>query len=97
MVQTVRTLLIQAGKKKIVLEKPRTLNRIFFSILSILSTSNGYDIQVSFDDPHFLSYYSLQGSKKYLEAEGGDIFQGNIWVFNKSSADVAVTATEILH
>ena len=97
MVQTVRTLLIQAGKKKIVLEKPRTLNRIFFSILSILSTSNGYDIQVSFDDPHFLSYYSLRGSIKYFKAEGRDIFQGNIWVYNNSTADVEVTTTEILH
>ena len=97
MVQTVCTYLILAGKKMIVIEKPRSLNRIFFSVLTLLSTTSGYDIRVSFDDPYFFSYYSLRGSRKYFEAEGGDIFQGNVWVFNKSTGDVEVTATEILH
>ena len=97
MVQTVCTLSIPSEGKKIVLEKPRKLNRIFFSIMTILSTSSGYDIRVSFDDPYFRSYYSLRGPRKYFEAEGGDIFQGNVWVFNNSSAIVEVTATEILH
>ena len=97
MVQTVRTLSIPAEKKIIALEKPRKLNRIFFSIMTILSASSGYDIRVSFDDPLFRSYYSLRGPKKYFEAEGIDIFQGNIWVYNNSSADVDATATEILH
>ena len=96
MVQTVCTLSISQGKKKIVIEKPHTLNRIFFSIATILSPTSGYDIRVSFDDPLFRSYYSLQGSKKYLKAEGGDIFQGNIWVSNNSTADVDVAVTEIL-
>jgi len=97
MVQTACTLLIPAGKKMIVLEKPHKLNRIFFSVVTILSATSGYDIRVSFDDPLFLTYYSLRGSKKYFEAEGGDIFQGNIWVSNNSTADVEVAATEILH
>ena len=97
MVQTVRTPRIMAGKKMIIIEKPRTLDRIFFSVASILSTTSGYDIQVSFDDPLFRSYYSLRGPKKYLKVEGVDIFQGNIWVFNNSSAYVDVTVTEILH
>ena len=97
MVQTVCTLSIPQGKKMIVIEKPRILNRIFFSIATVLSATSGYDIQLSFDDPIFRSYYSLRGSKKYFEAEGVDIFQGNIWVYNKSSADVEATTTEILH
>ena len=96
MVQTVCTRQILAGKKIIVLEKPRTLNRIFFSVLSLLSTTSGYDIRVSFDDPLFLSYYSLRGPRKYFEVEGRDIFQGDIWVYNNSTGDIAVTATEIL-
>ena len=97
MVQTICTLSILAGEKKIVLEKPHSLQRIFFSVLTILSATNGYDIRISFDDPIFLSYYSLRGPRKYFEAKGGDIFQGNIWVSNKSSADVDVTVSEILH
>ena len=97
MVQTVRTHLVMAEEKTIVIEKPHSLNRIFFSIITIVSATNGYDIQISFDDPLFHSYYSLRGAIKHFEAEGGDIFQGNIWVFNKSSADVEVSVTEILH
>ena len=97
MVQTVCTLSIPQGKKKIVIEKPHTLNRIFFSIATVLSATSGYDIQLSFDDPIFRSYYSLRGSKKYFKAEGAYIFQGNVWIYNKSSADVEVTVTEILH
>ena len=97
MVQTVCTYWLLAKEKKIILEKPHTLNRIFFSILTVISTTNGYDIRVSFDDPQFRSYYSLRGPRKYLEAEGEDIFQGNIWISNISTADVEVSATEILH
>ena len=97
MVQTVCTRQILAGKKIIILEKPLSLNRIFFSILSLLSATSGYDIRVSFDDPLFLSYYSLRGATKHFEVEGGDIFQGNIWVYNNSTGDVDVAVTEILH
>jgi len=97
MVQTICTLSLPQGKKMIVIEKPHTLNRIFFSVVTILSTTSGYDIRVSFDGPHFRSYYSLRGPKKYFEAKGADIFQGNIWLFNNSSADVDVAVTEILH
>ena len=97
MVQTVCTLSIVAGGKKIIIEKPRTLHRIFFSVITILSATSGYDIRVSFDDPLFHSYYSLRGATKHFEAEGKDIFQGNVWLWNKSTADVEVAVTEILH
>ena len=54
------------------------------------------DTRLSFDDPAFLSYYSLNGSRKSLEARGADIFQGNIWVTNQSEVGLLFTATEIL-
>ena len=97
MVQTVHTTWVHSGEKIIVIEKPHSLNRIFFSLVTIVSSTNGYIIKVSFDDPLFLSYYSLQGSMKYFEAKGEDIFQGNVWVWNNSSGDVEVSTTEILH
>jgi len=96
MVQTVCTHLILSGEKKIVIEKPLSLHRIFFFLGAIVSASSGYDLRVSFDDPHFLSFYSLQGARKYIEAKGEDIFQGNIWVQNNTSNDLLFTATEIL-
>ena len=97
MVQTIHTVMIPAGQKKIIIEKPQVLNRIFFSVQVITAATTWYDVRMSFDDPLFSSSYSLTGMKKYFEAEGVDIFQGNIWVGNYSSEDLYISVTEILH
>ena len=97
MVQTVGTYLVLSGEKKIVLEKPNTLHRIFFSIRVIAGEAAWRDTKISFDDPLFSSYFSLNGAKKYFEAAGEDIFQGNIWAINQSDVGLLFSATEILH
>ena len=97
MAQTVCTHKILAGEKKIVLEQPHALQRIFFSICVLSSTGAWYDVRMSFDEPKFCSYYLLNGPAKYFEAEGVDIFQGNIWIYNTSNTDLFLTMTEILH
>ena len=97
MVQTVGTYLLLSGEKKIVLEKPNTLHRIFFSVRVIAGEAACRDMKISFDDPLFYSYFSLNGSKKYFEAAGEDIFQGNIWALNQSDVGLLLSATEILH
>jgi len=97
MVQTVCTKLLLVGEKAIILEKPNILHRIFFSIRVVAGEAAWRDTKLSFDDPAFLSYYSLNGSRKSLEARGADIFQGNIWVMNQSEVGLLFTATEILH
>ena len=96
MVQTVYTHSISSTQKKIVLEKPRSLNRIFFSVSPIVTATSSYDIQMSFDDPLFHSSYSFRGSEKSFEAEGEDIFQGNVWILNQSGNDLLVAVSEIL-
>ena len=97
MVQTVDTYLILTGEKKIVLEKPNSLQRIFFSVRVIAGETAWRDAKISFDDPHFYSYFSLNGAKKYFEAAGEDIFQGNVWAANQSDVGLLVSVTEILH
>jgi len=97
MVQTVCSHRVPLGEKKIVLEKPNTLQRIFFSIYMVAGEAAWRDTVISFDDPHFHSYYSINGSRKYFEATGEDIFQGNIWVWNRSDVDLVFAVTEILH
>ena len=96
MVQTIHTVMIPTGQKKIIIEKPSVLHRIFFSVQVITAATTWYDVRMSFDDPLFSSSYSLTGMKKYFEAEGVDIFQGNIWVDNASTASIWYSATEIL-
>ena len=97
MVQTVRTLEILTGEKVILLEKPHILQRIFFSVMVLTGATYSFDSKMSFDDPLFHSFYTLNGPHKFFKASGPDIFQGNVWVFNNSNTNLVYTATEILH
>jgi len=97
MVQTLRSINVSAGEKKIVVEKPQALHRIFFSIQAFADQNVWLETKISFDDPQFRSFYVLDGSARYFEAKGEDIFQGDIWVFNVSDTSLLYSATEILH
>jgi len=96
MVQTLRTTTIAAGQKKIIIEKPHVLRRIFFSIQAFADMDAWYQTKISSDDPNFVSCYILNGPARYFKAEGENIFQGNIWVLNASNTDLQYSATEIL-
>ena len=80
----------------ILIEKPRALIRVFFSIRALADQSTWYQSKVSFDDPLFRSFYVLNGPAKYFEAKGEGIFQGDVWVHNASDQNLQYTATEIL-
>ena len=96
MVQNIRTVLINAGGKKIIFEKPFALCRIFFSINVMTSPTEWYETKISFDDPHFSSFYMINGPKKYFEAKGVNIYQGNIWAHNVSDHELTYALSEIL-
>jgi len=96
MVQTVSSCKILAGEKRIVLEKPHSLRRIFFSVSRVADRVEWHSTKISFDDPLFLSYFSFNGYLNYFQAEGADIFQGNVWVLNASDQDFWFSMTEIL-
>jgi len=96
MVQRVRTITISADQKEIVFEKPRVLNRIFFSITVTTDETIWHKTKISFDDPLFCSFYMLEGGITKFEAEGQDIFQGNIWVHNLADIAQFYSLTEIL-
>ena len=96
MVQTVISRTILAGQKKILLEKPHVLQRIFFSIRALADDTTWYKSAMSFGDPLFRSFFVLNGPGKYFEVRGEGIFQGDIWISNLSNQDLEYTATEIL-
>ena len=97
MVQAVNSVLILLGEKKVVLEKPHILHRIFFSLRVLARLETWVDMKISFGDPLFLSHYRLNGPEKYFEATGPDIFQGDVWAFNNSDTNYWLMTTEILH
>ena len=96
MVQTVRSITVLAGEKIVMIEKPTALQRVFFSIQAFADQTAWLESKISFDDPQFRSFYVLDGSARYFEARGEDIFQGNIWVYNTSNTNLLHSATEIL-
>jgi len=96
MVQTIRSITILAGEKKLLLEKPQALRRVFFSIQAFADQTVWLESKISFDDPQFRSFYVLDGPARYFQAKGEDIFQGDIWVLNTSNTNLLHSATEIL-
>jgi len=96
MAQTVRSITILAGEKMVIIEKPQVLHRIFFSVQAFADPTAWYESKISFDDFLFGSFYALDGSARYFEAEGDNIFQGDIWVYNTSNTNLLHSATEIL-
>ena len=97
MVQTVCTISVLAGEKKIILKKPSRLHRIFFVVRTIADQAPVCTTWLSFDDPLFHTYFTFSGPMKYFVAEGQDINQGDVWLYNASGGNLTYTATEILH
>ena len=96
MAQTLLSVTILAGHRKLFFEKPHRLRRIFISIRALANDTSWYQSRLSFDDPQFHTYFVLDGPGKYFEARGEGISQGDAWVYNASDIDLYYTATEIL-
>jgi len=96
MAQTLKTRTIYTGWKVVLLEKPLASRRIFFGIKVLTDLSMGYRSHISFGDPTFSSYYTLDGSIQQLTAKGEGIFQGDIWVQNISPSDLIFVTMETL-
>ena len=96
MAQTLVSVTIPAGHRKLLFEKPHLLRRIFISIRALANDTAWHQSRVSFDDSQFHTYFVLDGPGKYFEARGEGISQGDVWVYNASDIDLFYTATEIL-
>ena len=96
MAQTVVSLTIPAGQQRVLIEKPLSLYRIFFSVRAIAPDTSWYQSKISLGDPLFRTFYVIDGPAKYFEATGEGIFQGDVWVRNTSAMSLFYTASEIL-
>ena len=96
MVQTVKSQRVPSGWSVILLEKPRVLCRIFFSVKVLTDLTTGHKSYISFDDPTYSSYYTLDGWMQQLEVKGEGICQGAIWAQNVSPVELVFVMSEIL-
>ena len=96
MVQTIKSRRVTPGESVILLERPLALRRIFYSIKALTDSTMEHKAHISFDDPTFLSYYTLDGGVQEFEVKGEGICQGAIWVQNVSSTALLFVSTEVL-
>ena len=96
MAQTVLSVTIPAGHKKLLFEKPHVLHRVFLSIRAFADDTVWHQSRISFDDAAFRRFFVIDGPGKYFEAKGEGVSQGDVWVYNASDADLLYTASEIL-
>jgi len=96
MTQTVRSQWIYSGWKIRLLNQPRVLNRIFFTVKVLTDPTTDYRLNISLGDPGFSSYFALGRQVSFFEAKGEGIFQGDIWAQNVSAAEIYLSVSEIL-
>ena len=96
MAQVVYSVTLHAGHRMRIVEKPKVSTRIFLSIRALADDTTWAMSKISFGDPYFYSYYTLDGPAKYFEIKGEGIFQGDIWVRNASDVELTYTVSEIL-
>ena len=79
-----------------VFEAPRVLRRVFLGIYVVAWGDTTFTAHISFGDPHFVDYLTINSLKKEYEFECADIPQGIVFVQKQSDAVGSISAIEIL-
>ena len=77
-------------------EAPRVMRRIFLGIYIVAWADTTFAAHISFDDPRFVNYVTINSLKKSYEFECADIPQGIVFVQKQSDAVGSISAIEIL-
>jgi len=75
---------------------PRVMRRIFLGIYIVAWGDTTFTAHISFDDPHFVDYLTINSLKKSYEFECADIPQGIVFVQKQSDTVGSISAIEIL-
>ena len=79
-----------------VFKAPRVMRRIFLGIYIVAWANNTFAAHISFDDPRFVNYLSINCLKAEYEFECADIPQGIVFIKKQSDAVGSISAIEIL-
>jgi len=77
-------------------EAPRVMRRVFIGIYVVAWADTTFAAHISFDDPLFVNYLTLNGLKKEYEFECADIPQGIVFIQKQSDVTGSISAIEIL-
>jgi len=79
-----------------IFEAPHVMGRIFLGIYIVAQADTNFSIHISFDDPHFVNYLTLNNLKMNYEFECADIPQGTVFIQKQSDTTGSISAIEIL-
>ena len=79
-----------------VFEAPRVMRRVFLGIYIVAWADMNFSAHISFDDPHFVNYLTLNNLKRNYEFECADIPQGAVFIRKHSDVIGSISAIEIL-
>ena len=77
-------------------EAPRVMRRIFLGVYIVAWANNTFMAHISFGDPHFTNFVSINSLKSEYEFECADIPQGAVFIRKQSDAVGSISAIEIL-
>jgi len=77
-------------------EAPRVMRRVFIGIYIVAWADTSFAAHISFDDPLFVNYLTINTLKKEYEFECADIPQGIVFIQKQSDVTGSISAIEIL-
>ena len=79
-----------------VFEAPHMMRRFFLGIYIVAWGDSTFTAHISFDDPQFINYITINTLKMGYEFECVDIPQGTVFIQKQSDAIGSISAIEIL-
>ena len=79
-----------------IFDAPRVMRRIFLGIYVVAWADTSFAAHISFHDPLFVNYLTLNSLKKEYEFECADIPQGIVFIQKQSDVTGSISAIEIL-
>ena len=91
-----RTVYLEDNSALHVFKAPRVMRRVFLGLYIVAWGDMTFTAHISFDDPHFVDYLTLNSLKSGYEFECADIPQGIVFIQKQSDAVGSISAIEIL-
>ena len=77
-------------------QAPYVMRRVFLGIYIVAWANTTFVAHISFDDPKFVNFVTLNGLKREYEFECKDIPQGTVFIQKASDVVGSISAIEIL-
>ena len=91
-----RTVYLENNLSVPVFEAPRVMRRVFLGVYIVAWADTTFTAHISFDDPQFVNYLTLNSIKREYEFECADIPQGIVFIQKQSDVTGSISAIEIL-